>query len=465
MTNIRKIKNKLIGTREFYGIVFATALPIMIQNGITTFVSLLDNIMVGRIGTAQMSGVAIVNQLMLVFYLCIFGGVSGAGIFTAQFYGARNNEGIRYTFRFKIIAASAITVIGILIFIFFGDYFIKLYLNESGESGAGAAETLIQSKIYLSYILIGLVPFAISQAYSDTLRSTGETMLPMKAGIVSVLVNLSLNYILIYGKFGAPAMGVGGAALATVISRYCEAAVILIWTHTHSEKEPFIKGAYKSLKIPIPLVKEMIKKAAPLLMNESLWSIGIAALLQNYSVRGLEVIAALNISQIIYNLFNIILIAMGSATAIILGQRLGAGEMKTAKDYAVKMTAFTEVLCIAAMAFLFILAPIFPEVYNTSGEIKALASELIRIVALCMPIGAFALCCYFIIRSGGKTFITFLFDSVFECLVVVPLAYILVHYTELEIIPIYIICQLIVIIKCVIGFIMVKKGIWLNKLS
>ena len=184
------LKGKFIGKRSFYAMILAIAVPIMVQNGITNFVNMIDNIMVGRVGTNEMSGVAIVNQLIMVFNLCIFGGVAGAGIFTAQFHGARNTEGIRHTFRYKLIVIAIIATASIAVFLCFGDELIKLYLN--GETGdvADIEETFRQAKIYLSYMLIGLPPFAIAQAYGDTLRCSEETIVPMKAGIVSVLVNL-----------------------------------------------------------------------------------------------------------------------------------------------------------------------------------------------------------------------------------------------------------------------------------
>ena len=459
------LKRKLIGKRGFYAMILAIAVPIMVQNGITNFVNMIDNIMVGRVGTNEMSGVAIVNQLIMVFNLCIFGGVAGSGIFTAQFHGARNTEGICYTFRYKLIVITVIVAASMAVFLCFGNELIKLYLHSKTGDNDAIAETHRQAKIYLSYMLIGLPPFAIAQAYGDTLRCSEETIVPMKAGIVSVIVNLSLNYVLIYGKLGAPKLGVAGAAIATIIARYVEMAVVVIWTHTHSKRQPFIKGAFKNFKIPLPLTKDMIAKGTPLILNETLWSMGVAALLQNYSVRGLDVVGALNISQIISNLFNVGIIAMGSAISIILGRRLGAGEMKEAKEYSVKLIFFTEIICIITALILLMFAPFFPMIYNTTDGIKALASSFIRVAAACMPIYAFETCCYFTIRSGGKTFITFLFDSVFMCAVSVPSAYILVHFTALNIVMVFLFVQLVSLLKCMIGFIMVKKGIWLNKLT
>ena len=196
-----------IGDRMFYRRVFSIAIPIIIQNGITNFVSLLDNIMVGQVGTIPMSGVSIVNGLLFVFNLCIFGASSGAGIFTAQFHGSRDNEGIRHTFRFKAIACLLLSALGIAIFTFAGPLLIGLYLTDDGDA-ATAAGAMEYGLKYLAIMVWGFFPFALANAYSSTLRETGETFVPMVAGIIAVLVNLCLNYVLIFGHFGAPAMGV-----------------------------------------------------------------------------------------------------------------------------------------------------------------------------------------------------------------------------------------------------------------
>lgn len=458
------VRKRFFGTRSFYKKVVMVAFPIMIQNAVTNFVNLLDNIMIGRVGTNEMSGVAIVNQFIFVYYLCIFGGVAGAGIFTAQFHGAKNTEGVRYTFRFKMIVVSLLTLLSCIFFLFFGEELINLYLHGGGE-GVSREDTLRYAKIYLAYMLPGLLPFAVTSAYADTLKCTGETVVPMKASTASVLVNLFFNYVLIYGKFGFPTLGVAGAAIGTVISRYVEALYIIIWTHRNKKKNPFIVGAFRSLKLPAALTKDILKKDIPLLINEGMWSFGIAALMQNYSKRGLVVVGALNISQTIANLFNVVTISLGISIAIILGQKLGAGRMKEAKRDATHLIVFAELLAITVGITLITLAPLFPMLYNTTDEIKALATMLIRIGAFCMPIHAFETCSYFIIRSGGKTFITFLFDGFFACAITVPLSYVLVQFTGLQIVEIYLFVLLSGLIKCVFGGILVKKGIWLNKLS
>ena len=172
---------KLIGDKKFYMMILAIAIPIMIQNGITNFVGMLDNIMVGKVGTEQMSGVAIVNQLLFVFNLCIFGAVSGAGIFGAQFFGQDNHEGVRDTFRFKIVLCAIIVGISLIIFLIFGKSLISMYLHEGSDVG-DIKLALHYGEIYMRIMLIGLIPFTIIQVYAGTLRETGQTLLPMLAG-------------------------------------------------------------------------------------------------------------------------------------------------------------------------------------------------------------------------------------------------------------------------------------------
>lgn len=456
--------HKYFGDKHFYKATMVVALPIIIQNAITNFVSMLDNIMVGQVGTAQMGGVAIVNQLLFVFNLCIFGAVSGAGIFTAQFAGSRDHEGIRHTFRFKILVCLGLTAAGLLIFLLGGEPLIRLYLK--GEGSAQDVELFMRSgKDYLAVMLFGLLPFALSSAYSGTLRETGQTVVPMLAGISAVLVNLVLNYILIFGHFGAPAMGVRGAAVATVVSRYVELGIVAVWTHTHGDKVPFIKGAYRSMYIPKTLTKRIMVKGMPLLINEALWSGGMAILNQCYSMRSLDVVAASNIASTIWNVFSVSFLSMGNAVGILMGQRLGAGESEEEiRGANRKLLTFSVLFCLAFGGALAAIAPVFPKIYNTTDGVRGLATSFILIGACIMPFNAFTNAAYFTLRSGGKTLVTFLFDSCFVWCVCVPLAWCLVRFTALPIVPVYALCQGTEIIKCFLGGYMIKRGSWIQNI-
>ena len=394
---------RLTFDKNFIQRTMMIALPIMLQTGITNLVNMLDNIMVGRIGTDPMTGVSIVNSLLFVWNLCVFGGLSGIGIFTAQYCGKGDHEGTRRTFRLQLILSILLVAVGLILFFARGEFLISLYLHEDGGGGS-VTETMKSALLYLRIMCVGFLPFAVTQAYSTTIRSHGETVAPMVASAIAVAANLVGNYILIFGKFGAPALGVAGAALATVIARYVEFFYIVIWTHRSSARLPFITGVFRSMYVPWELTLACIVKGTPLLLNEALWSGGQAMLTQCYSVRGLSVVSAFNISQTIANVFNVAFIAMGSATSIIIGQKLGEwGEERAddLKEEAWKLTLFSVFLCIISAAGMLTLSLFFPRIYNTTDEIRKLATGLICIAALSMPVHAFNNASYFIIRSGG----------------------------------------------------------------
>ena len=456
--------NRFIGDRQFYKRVLLVAVPIMIQNGITNFVSMLDNIMVGQIGTEPMSGVAIVNQFMFVFFICLIGANAGAGIMGAQYFGSGNNDGVRNAFRFKILSCFAITVVCMLVLVLFGDNLISAFLHE-GEGGGNLAETLKYGEEYMKVMYIGMIPFVLTQVYSSTLRETGQTVVPMAAGIAAVCVNLFFNYVLIFGKFGAPALGVVGAAAATSLSRFVELALVALWTHRNHEKNPFIVRAYSSFRIPKTVAAHIFRVGVPLLINEVLWALGVALLTQCYSVRGLDVVAAVNISNTLSNVFNVVFISMGNATGIIIGQVLGSGDLKRARDEDTKLISFSVFCCIITGLVMFSLASLFPQIYNTSESVQALAASFIRIVGLCMPVFGFVNAAYFTLRSGGKTLITFLFDSGFMWVFAIPIVFCLSRFTMMPIVPLYLISQLTDLVKCIIGFVLVKRGSWLHNLA
>lgn len=453
--------NRLKSNTPYYKRMLTIALPIMIQSGVTNFVSMLDNIMVGRVGTLQMTGVSIVNQLLFVFNLCIFGAMSGAGIFTAQFYGKKDNDGVKTSFQFKLIASVLLTVIGITVFLTLGDSLISAYIQKDSSPEDILAVTA-HSKSYLKIMLIQTLPFAVSQAYSSSLRETNDRIVPMVSTLTAVAVNLSLNYTLIFGHFGAPAMGIEGAAIATVIARFVECSILILWAHTHKKKYPYIKGLFTKFSFTKALTVKMITVSVPLLLNEALWSGGMAFLNQCYSVRGLDVVAASNIVSTLSNVFNVSFISFGSAIGIILSQYLGAGNKNEAKKASLKLLWFSVFVVVLIGAAMALFAPFFPKIYNTTDEIKALATQLLFCIAAFMPVHAFTNATYFTLRSGGKTFITFLFDSGFVWCVSVPVAFCLSRFTAMPIVPLYILVLSADFIKCVLGYIFVKKGIWLN---
>ena len=455
------LPNRYFGDRRFYRTALSVALPIMIQNGITNFVGMLDNVMVGRVGTVEMTGVSIANTLLFVFNLAIFGAVSGAGIFGAQFYGKGDMDGVRHAFRFKVLECALLVSLGVAVFLLFGRSLMEFYLRGEGEV-ENIEGSLRFGQSYLRIMLLGLPAFALAQCYAGTFRESGQTVPPMTAGLAAVGVNFVCNWLLIFGKLGLPRLGSDGAAIASVISRTVEAGIVMLWAHRDPKKTPFFHGVWKSLRIPLRLAGRIARRGAPLILNETLWALGQALLLQCYSIRSYDVVSAVNIAYTIGNVCSVAFIAMGAAIGIIVGQHLGAGRIEEAKAADRRLIVFTELVCLLFGGTMAAVSGVFPRFYNTEPEIRSLASSFILINAALMPIHAYANAAYFTLRSGGKTFVTFLFDSVFSCLVTAPAAYVLSRFTNLPIVWLFLCCQSIELIKCLIGFILIRSGVWIQ---
>ncbi len=454
--------NQYLGNREFLKQFLLIAMPIAIQNGITNFVNMLDNLMVGQLGTHQMNGVSIVNQISLIPFLCLFGAMAGAGIFTAQFYGSGDSEGIKYTFRFKIGVGAVVVTAAICTAILFGGDLIRLFLHS--ESREDVELTLKYGMDYMSVAMWSFIPFCLCQVYVSTLREVGQTVVPMKAGLAAVLVNVTLNWVMIFGRLGFPEMGVKGAALATICARIVEFIIVAVWLHTHSDRYSFVSGLLRSAYIPRRLFVRVLVKCIPLMINESSWAFGITVLNQSYSTRGLDAVAGVNICSTLSNVFSVFFIAAGDAIAIIIGQLLGAGKKEEARS-SDRILCNYSVLGSACMGLLMaVCSPFYPLLYNTTQDVRHLATVMLTISALMLPIIAYTNAAYFTLRSGGNTFVTFIFDGCYMLCVVVPLSFVLTRFTDWPIVPIYAICQMSEAVKAVIGYVMVRKGVWVNNI-
>lgn len=460
---LRKFKEKYIGDKQFYKNVLFMVIPMILQNLVTNLVSLIDNIMVGSVGTEQMNGVSIVNQYIFVFNITVFGAVAGPSIFGAQYFGKGDHEGQKFTVRYRLIAVSLIVALGAVIFGFFSDPLISIFISKE-DAPERIAATMKYGKEYMMYMLIGLLPFGIGQAYSSVVRECGETRIPMISSMAAVVFNVFLDYALIFGKFGFPEMGVKGAAIATVSAKFIEALIVIIWTHANPKKNKYIVGIFRSFHIPSELLKKMFLKGMPLLFNEFLWAAGMSIIAQCYSVRGLDVVAARNISSTMTNLFGAVYIQLGACIGIIVGAKLGAGKLKEARSIDNKLLFFSVAVTVVLAILILPLADLFPNFYNTTDEIRDLASYMIVIQALAMPLWSYTNACYFTLRSGGKTGITFLFDFGYTFLLMIPLAFILSYFTDMNIRLLWAVVTFSEIIKVVIGYFMVKSDLWINNI-
>ncbi len=455
---------KYFGDKSFYKKVILIALPIMLQQGITQFVSLLDNVMIGNFSDTAMAGVSVVNQIIFVFNFVIIGALAAVGIYIAQYFGANDQHNQMLCFRLKFWVGLIILLLMILIILVFGDYLINAFLtNPSSQEEKLAIET--SAKDYLFIISFTFLPYTISQIYSSTLREVGETVKPMIAGAIAVVVNGIFNMWFIYGGLGLPAMGASGAAIATLIARIVEMLFLIFFTHKHHKKFNFVEGVFKSVYVPKRIIKNVLIKGTPLIFNELLWSLGTTLLLRIYSNRGTDILKAFSISSTTTNLFYIIFGAMASAISIMVGQSLGAGNLEEAVDNDRKLIMFSVIVCFIFGIILACIAPIIPMLYkDTSQDVRKLATSLMFVIAGCMIIFSFNTSCFYTLRAGGVTFVTFLFDSLFVWVVSLPLALVLVKLTDASIVLVYFIVQITEIIKSVIGYLLIKSKIWVKNL-
>ena len=452
------------GDRAFYSKVLKISLPIMIQSGITNAVNMLDNVMIGSLGTEAASGVSIVNQLLFVFTMVLFGSGAAIGIFTSQYHGAGDVNGVRYTFRMKIYASFIITLIGVTVFTVFENETISLFLHET-ESTSDIEKTLGYGKDYLRVMLIGLLPYALSQAYATTLRESGEVKLPLYSGICAIVCNVVLNAILIFGLFGFPAMGVVGAAIATVISRFAELFVLAFFVKRRSASFPFIIGAFSSFKIPKALLSDILKRGSPLLFNELIWSLAMTVRSQCISTAGLDAVAALNIQTTVTNVLNIAYLSLGASIAIIVGNTLGSGELDRAREESTRLLTFSAIVGLGMGALQISLSKVFPLLYNFPEETRDLATYMLIISGISLVGNALAVSSYYTIRSGGLALLTMLFDCGYAWAITVPVAIVMSYFTDAGVHLIFAAVTFAESAKCILGVILVSRVKWARRLA
>ncbi|MDT8337527.1 MAG: MATE family efflux transporter, partial [Candidatus Izemoplasmatales bacterium] len=282
----------LIGTRMFYKRLFAVSLPIVLQQLLTSSLQLIDNLMVGSLGELAIGSVSVVNQLYFVIILITFGALGGAGIFTAQFFGSGEEEKLKQTFRFKLIIALVLVILSVVVFSLLGQYLIGFF--------TGNEVTIAGGMDYLNIVKWSMLPWAFSIAISTTFREIGITKPLLWISIAAILTNTALNYLLIFGHFGFPELGIKGAAYGTLASRFVEFGLIFILM---VKKGKIFNTSLKDIfKIDSIVLKSIIIMALPLLLNEFFWSMGQTMFLQSFSTRGDNALAAMNITNAISQL-------------------------------------------------------------------------------------------------------------------------------------------------------------------
>lgn len=446
---------QFIGDKAFYKTLIAVALPIVLQQLITTSVQLVDNVMVGKLGEQAIGSVSAVNQLYFVVILITFGALGGAGIFTAQYFGSKNYEKLKQTFRFKLLTGLFLATLSLIIFSFFGIELIGLFSKNEVTVNGGLK--------YLEIIKWSAFPWILSVAISNTFREIGITKPLLKISIVAIVTNAVLNYIFIFGHLGLPAMGIVGAAYATLIARFLE--FILTFILLIVRGEVFQTKFFDLLKIDRKLLIAIILMALPLTLNEALWSSGQTVFVHAYSRRGDNALAAVTITGTISQLVFVTFGGIATAVAVMVGNTLGKNELEKAKDNAKKLIAFSVVFAMFTGVLLFILSFFIVDIYDVTNITKDIATFNIRINALFIPVYSFNVAIYFTLRAGGDTKSTFMMDAMYMWIIPVPVALMLSYLTKLPVTTMFLIVQTLDIPKMLFGLSRYKKERWVKNLA
>ena len=444
---------------EFYKRLFLMALPIIIRTTVSSFSGFIDNLMVGQLGENSISAVSIINQILFVFICSITGAIAGASIFSTQYFGSKNYDGVRKVFYIKFVISLLVFLLYFLFIYVFYDKLISLFMTQGDECSKNNIVNLCNEYLFFSFI--SLIPFAINNIFSSTISESGDTLKPMIICLSCAILNTFLNYCFINGNFGFNQMGIYGASLSTFISRLIEMILMIIL----SLKTEFFIGFLNKIKIDFSLLKKIILKSIPLFVDDFLFSFSFVVGVQIYSLQHIDNITIMSISSIITLFFVNLIVSLGIASEIILGHELGKNNLKTANNYAYKIICLTIFLGFILSFLVYQLSFYVPQFYNITEILKTNITKCIQIFSFTFVITALSIVIFFILRSGGNTLILSIIDSVFIWLIEIPLEYFLIKFSTLELPLIYLIVLLSTILKVLIGFIFLKRKIWLNNLT
>ena len=442
--------------RAFLRKVLMVALPIVVQNLVSASLHIIDGVMIGQLGDAPYAAVTQANRYTFVFQLFLFGAGSGCGILFSQYWGNRDVKAMHRVMglclRFALLLAAVFAGMAV----FATETVVGLFLPR-GESFQDAVR-------YLRIVAPGYLFAAVDIAYASCLKSAEKTNIPMMAGVTSIVLNTLLNYLLIYGKCGLPALGVEGAALATVISG--GVAMLIDVTASYGLKLPSA-ARLKDMKLPDrAYLKRFVLLVAPVVANEGLWSMGMSMYNVFYGRLGDASVAAVGIAGTVDQLVQVLVYGVMNATAILVGGHLGAGDRKGAWLTAKRMMAACLLIGVMMGVVQLTCRDALLGIFNVSQEARSLASTILLIGSFTIWLRAFnSVNVVGILRAGGDTVFSMMLDTSALLLVGVPLVGIAALVWRLPVWQVYIFTITEEAIKAMIGLWRFRSGKWVNVLT
>ena len=441
--------------KKFIKTLMLLAIPIILQSLVTASLNLLDNLMIGSLGENEIAAVGISNQFYMLYYYTIMGITLGAGIFMSQFWGKKDVTSIHKFLGISLVVGMISTTFFAILAFFFPEMIMKIFIDENIVIEQGVA--------YLKMVALSYIFTTISLAYAAALRSIGQTKIPMYGSLVGLVFNGILNYIFIFGKFGAPVMGVAGAALGTTVSRFMELAFILFIIYKN--KNVVAGKISQLLDFNFDLVKRYFITATPVVFNDVMWIAGITAYFIAYSKLGINATATMQIANTINNVFNIFGIGIASASAILIGNKIGAGKEEDAKKDAIKISVFGVLIGIIIGIFFFFLSPFIAMLFKITSETYENLIFVLKVMAIILPLRFFGITQIIgVLRGGGDVMYAIITELVAVWLIGVPLSFIGAVYFNLPITIVYILVCLEEPFKAIATYPRLRSGKWIKNL-
>ncbi|MDR1566240.1 MAG: MATE family efflux transporter [Treponema sp.] len=446
----------LFGDPGFYRSLFVIAVPIMLQNFISSLVNMLDTVMIGRLGTVEIAAVGLGNQIFFLYNLILFGICSGGAIFTAQFWGRGDIQGIRKNMGFCVTLTITVAAVYTLGAVFIPDKLIGIYSRDALVIETGAA--------YLRVLAPSFIPFGITMVLVLTLRSVEKVRLAIAATLIALSMNAVLNYLFIFGAGPVPAMGVRGAALATVISRYAE--MLIVVTVSYARRYP-PAGSFRELfAFNSAYAWRFFRIALPVIFNETFWSLGVTTQNLIFARTHTEAIAAFNITNTVSQLTWVIFIGLGNGVAVLIGKKIGEGKEQDARDYASRITRFAPLLSVAVALVLIPLSRLLPVVFNVGPGVLSAAYMMFLVLGFMYPFRAFNMSMVVgICRAGGDTVFCVFYDIALMWIAALPLGALASFVFHAPVWLIYLCIMVEEPVKMFLGLWRLKSGKWLHNVT
>ncbi len=455
------LTKKYFGTAQFYKTALAIAIPVMLQALLQNMVSLIDNFMVAGLGDVKMSGVNVANQIIFIFFVALNTLASAGGIFMSQFNGAKDSEGMRQTFKFKLYAMLALAVLVGALCLTIPGVILGLLVNTNTE----AAAIIEQGKIYFFWITFTFIPIAVSFAIGSALREIGNVKTPLYISVASTLVNTFFNWVFIYGNLGAPRLEVAGAAIATIIARMVE--MIAYIAYIRKTKPAFYTRAREMLSVNFRVFFAILRKGGLIFLSEMSWVLTETVMAAVYNGRGgAEIVAGMSAAWAIANIFMLIFGGVHTSINVLVGSTLGRNELDKAREEA-RWLRSGSIIAGFAIAFVEVFSVLLiPLVFgNLSPAAQTVTRTMLWVISCYMPIWTYLNAQFATARSGGDAIMGAWVDIGVNTTLFLPGIILLALYTNLGPIWIYAIVKLTDPIKVGIAHWQLGTERWLKNIA